>query len=105
VNRHPVLFGLGLLVAPFAVLLQVGMFAGNGFVAGMVWFLIQAAPVAYVIWIRRVARDIARRKAQEAALVARADYEHTQLCQGNISVGVYGAFQPANIHHLATRLR
>lgn len=81
---------LGIVAGIVALLFQIAMFNTYGFVVGMVWFFIQAIPVMYILWIRR----IIRRTRQRAEMAARADYEHQQLCRGDMATGIYGAFQP-----------
>jgi hypothetical protein len=76
---------------------QVRMFSINPGV-GVGWSIAQLSiPGLLVIWWRHRANRTDRKRA----MAARADYEHAQLSQGNISVGVYGAFQPANTHRLS----
>lgn len=101
VTPSPVSRALGIIavmvVAPFLVLLQIGMFGAHGFWGGMIWLLAQlivATPfvIARVITQRDKARD--EITARQAAAAARADYEHNALMRGDMAVGIHGAFQP-----------
>lgn len=88
---------LSLLLIPVAALLQVAMFAANGFWVGLVWLLFQLACVLPFILARYGTRLNAKRAEQarrEAETAARADYEHAAMMRGEIGLGTYGAFQP-----------
>ena len=106
-NWGPVLLIVGILVAVplvlFLVLLQVSMFTAGGFWVGLGWLLFQLV-IALPFPLSRITAKRAARRAKEARrkadLIARANFEHHALMSGEIGLGMYGAFQPANTHHL-----
>lgn len=95
--KHPILLATGgciaVLTVMFLVLLQIGMFGAHGFIWGMVWLLFQLSVTVFPA----VLAWKARRQRRQAAIAARADYEHAALLRGDIRTGVYGQFQPKGL--------
>jgi hypothetical protein len=95
-SRWPLLLILTIPVT-VALVFQVAMFAANGFADGMIWLLFQLLVVGIPVLVCRAIHCHSERARAAEATAARADYEHAQLCRGNIAVGTYGAFQPPHI--------